>query len=184
MSYTEMSIVNAANMLWKIYPNWCEDFDYVAMARDGSGRHWGYFDKDVKESPKNHITFSRKDFYSLMLVLGKKYNNFSPAIKSQYEYINWTLEEFYCFLAGGAVNRDLYAGLGQAHGDKCDQYKDYWESYGVPYYHGCVLYMLTYTPFMNRPKPQSKEFVVDMYIRHRAWFIKKDNILNETLEGL
>lgn len=58
-------------------------------------------------------------------------------------------------------------GMVSAHGDKTYQYKDFWERHGLEYKKAQIIYFLTYTKVMDRPKPESKEWVVDNYKKYQ-----------------
>lgn len=61
---------------------------------------------------------------------------------------------------------DAYGGMVSAHGDKVDQYRDYWHSSGIDFNKAQIIYFLTFTELMDRPKHQSKEWVVDNYDKY------------------
>jgi hypothetical protein len=57
-----------------------------------------------------------------------------------------------------------YEGLLQAHGDKVEQYREYWESLQLNFNRCSVIYLLTYTNRLGTiPKHLSKEWVVMNY---------------------
>lgn len=58
---------------------------------------------------------------------------------------------------------DSCGGMVGAHGDKMSQYRDYWESNGLDYNKAQIIYFLTFTKVMDRPKHESKQWVVDNY---------------------
>ena len=47
--------------------------------------------------------------------------------------------------------------------DKAYGYKRQWEKAGVPFNHGVLLFLLTYTSEMDREKCESDQFVIDKY---------------------
>lgn len=61
---------------------------------------------------------------------------------------------------------DACGGMVSAHGDKSDQYQWYWQSAGMDFKKAQIIYFLTFTRLMNRPKHESKEWVVDNYAKY------------------
>jgi hypothetical protein len=61
---------------------------------------------------------------------------------------------------------DACSGMIAAHGDKSDQYREYWHSSGMDFKKAQIIYFLTFTKLMERPKHQSKEWVVDNYDKY------------------
>lgn len=84
---------------------------------------------------------------------------------NQYEYMENYLDSFWIEIFGKNLKETFCSGIISAHGDKCYQYRKYWQENEVPFNHGCMIYMLTYTNLLDRPKHLSKEFVVEMYHR-------------------
>lgn len=59
-------------------------------------------------------------------------------------------------------------GLVSAHSDKCEQYREYWDRYKIPFYHAILVYLLTYTKvFEETPKHLSREWVVVNYHKYQ-----------------
>lgn len=90
---------------------------------------------------------------------------------SQYDYID---DHFADFLEKVGIDRRLADGMSVAHGDKMHQYLSRWEEAGVPYYHGCLVCLLT------RLQPYSQEvrntpngwvaphqWVIDNYVKFK-----------------
>lgn len=63
---------------------------------------------------------------------------------------------------------DACGGMVSAHGDKTDQYQTYWVGKGLDFNKAQIIYFLTYTKLMDRPKHESKEWVVDNYSKYEA----------------
>lgn len=62
-----------------------------------------------------------------------------------------------------------YEGMISAHGDKVEQYREYWESKGLNFNKAQIIYFLTYTNRMGlTPKHMSKEWVVLNYDSYKA----------------
>jgi hypothetical protein len=57
-------------------------------------------------------------------------------------------------------------GLITAHHDKIDQYRDTWEEAGLDFNVCAMIYLLTFTSEMDRPKPESEQWVMDNYIKY------------------
>jgi len=58
-------------------------------------------------------------------------------------------------------------GMIAAHGDKVDQYEDYWVSKGLEFKKAQIIYFLTYTHLLGvAPKHTSREWVVDNYDKY------------------
>lgn len=64
---------------------------------------------------------------------------------------------------GDARYIDACGGMVAAHGDKSEQYRDYWHSSGIDFNKAQIIYFLTYTKLMEQPKHLSKEWVIDKY---------------------
>jgi hypothetical protein len=59
---------------------------------------------------------------------------------NHYKYLDAHLPTFLYLL----LNDDEHFGLVGAHGDKCYQYREYWKAKGIPFEHGCLIYLLSY----------------------------------------
>jgi hypothetical protein len=63
---------------------------------------------------------------------------------NQYTWLDANLETFFDRLQVKPVYyKGCIQGIISCDGDKCEQYKYAWEDAGVPYVHGCAIYMLT-----------------------------------------
>ncbi|AEH03771.1 hypothetical protein AVT69_gp346 [Pseudomonas phage PhiPA3] len=59
---------------------------------------------------------------------------------------------------------DSCMGMLAAHGDKSEQYRDYWVSRGLDYKRAQLVYLLTFTKLLGAtPKHHSKEWVLTNY---------------------
>lgn len=63
---------------------------------------------------------------------------------------------------------DACGGMVAAHGDKVDQYHDYWLEHQLFFLKAQIIYFLTYTKLMDRPKHESKQWVVDNYAKYES----------------
>lgn len=80
----------------------------------------------------------------------------------------YMIDNFYKFIAtvfDGELNYIAACdGLMDAHGDKVDQYKAYWESVGLDFNKAQLIYLLTFTKLMGeRSKNQSHYWVEENY---------------------
>ena len=65
-----------------------------------------------------------------------------------------------------------------AHGDKVYGYCDEWEEKNIPFYHGALLYLLTYieSEMVGYKKSQSTEFVIDKYQHYLPKIIEVEKL--------
>ena len=85
---------------------------------------------------------------------------------SHYHYLELVIEEFWNEVFGRSLKETGCGGIITAHGDKCRQYNDAWSDAGINEYRGALLYMLTYTNLMDRPKHDSCQWVIDNYSKY------------------
>lgn len=81
---------------------------------------------------------------------------------------HYMIDNFYKFIATVFDGEPNYIaacdGLMDAHGDKVDQYKEYWESVGLDFNKAQLIYLLTFTKLMGeRSKNQSHYWVEENY---------------------
>lgn len=57
-------------------------------------------------------------------------------------------------------------GLITAHHDKIHQYRETWEEAGLDFNICAMIYLLTFTSEMDRPKPESEQWVIDNYNKY------------------
>jgi len=86
---------------------------------------------------------------------------------SHYNYLNDHLDLFWQKVFGKNLLDSYCAGIIDAHGDKGYDYKKRWEETGINFYHGMMLFMLTYTEVMDRPKHESTEWIIENYEKYR-----------------
>ncbi len=88
--------------------------------------------------------------------------------QSHYEYLDANLNSFWKGVFGKSLEQMYCDGISAAHGDKCYQYQHTWQEHGIHFYHGCALYMLTYTDLLGDwPKHQSCQWVIDNYDKYK-----------------
>lgn len=60
-----------------------------------------------------------------------------------------------------------YDGMVSVHGDKVDQYEEYWVSQGLDFKKAQIIYFLTFTHLLgNVPKHHSKDWVIHNYDKY------------------
>lgn len=98
----------------------------------------------------------------------------SPTIKSHYDYLDAVIEQFGALVLSERERTQFNKGTVVAHGDKCYHYMDRArKDHGIHPFHFAILYLLTYTSLMDKPKHESYNWVVTKHehylpIIHRA----------------
>lgn len=87
---------------------------------------------------------------------------------SHYKFLDEHLAKFWTEAGAGNMTKGDASGMSGSHGDKGYQYADEWEERGIHFYHGMMLYMLTYSSLMDMPKHKSSEWVAKNYLRFRS----------------
>ena len=87
--------------------------------------------------------------------------------KNHYDYLEQNLNTFWTAIFEKTLDESGNSGLIVAHGDKISQYESDFEEAGIPYYHGCMMYMLTYTNKLgDTPKWESVQWIIDNYTHY------------------
>lgn len=86
---------------------------------------------------------------------------------SGYDYLEMILPMFAKVVKLSDPSVNLSYGYITAHGDKAYGYKTTWLNHGIPFFHGLLLYLLTYTKAMDREKHLSDEWVISSYEKYR-----------------
>lgn len=86
---------------------------------------------------------------------------------SHYDFLDEHLDTFWQKAVGKPLDQSGAAGIVTAHGDKAYGYQSMWERAGIHFYHGMMLYMLTYSKVMDRPKHESGQWVIDQYPHYK-----------------
>lgn len=86
---------------------------------------------------------------------------------SHYDWLNDHLAEFWLKAFGQSLSDSGFGGVIGAHGDKAYGYRSDWEAEGIPFPHGVALYFMTYSKRMDRPKHESKEWVIENYPKYK-----------------
>lgn len=85
---------------------------------------------------------------------------------SHYDYLDVMLNPFWVKVFNKTADEMWFGGAVSAHGDKCYGYKNKWAKADINSYRGALLYLLTYTKVMDRPKHESSEWVIENYSRY------------------
>jgi len=78
--------------------------------------------------------------------------------KTHYEYL---IKNFPIFLIALGINPAQYMGMIVSHGDKVDSFKRKFEESGIHFYHGVVIYLLSYIKPYSDECRQTKNGWVD-----------------------
>ena len=89
----------------------------------------------------------------------KRYDN-------HYNYLDDHLDLFWIKVFGRNLDDSWCGGIISAHGDKGRGYSWKWENAGIPFNHGMMLFMLSYTKIMDKPKHHTGQWVVDNYSKY------------------
>lgn len=97
----------------------------------------------------------------------------TPTIKSHYDYLDAVIEHFGALVLPEREQPQFNKGTVVAHGDKCYQYMDCArEDHGIDPFHFAMIYLLTYTSLMDRPKHESYNWVVTKH-EHFLPYLKR-----------
>jgi hypothetical protein len=97
---------------------------------------------------------------------------------NHYEYLEKNLDNFWKEIFNKTLDEMWCSGIIVSHGDKGSQYKQRWEEKNIPFNRGMLIYMLTYTRELDRPKWESCQFVIDKYEKYLP-IIEKIERLNK-----
>lgn len=87
---------------------------------------------------------------------------------NHYEWLDATIEVFGPLVFGKPNGHHFGEEFITAHGDKCYSYMESAEDeHGIPKWHTAMLYLLTYTELMDRPKPQSYQWILDNHEKYK-----------------
>ena len=86
-------------------------------------------------------------------------------IRNHYVYLHYVWEDFHKAVFGKTASESFRGGMVGEHGDKVYGYFEEWEEKNIPFFHGALLYLLTYieSEMDGYTKSQSSEFVIDKY---------------------
>lgn len=94
---------------------------------------------------------------------------------SHYDYLELVLNNFWKHVFGKSLRDTWNAGIIGAHGDKGYGYKRNWEKAGVPFNHGMLLFLLTYTSELgDTPKHESCQWVINNYQKYLPMILKAE----------
>lgn len=97
------------------------------------------------------------------------------SFKNHYDYLDRVLPVFWLKRFDKSLDESGCSGIVGAHGDKGYQYREQWLASGVPFFHGMLLYMLTYTPLMTYEKHHSRWAVVEFYHHYKSLIVECEN---------
>jgi len=86
---------------------------------------------------------------------------------SHYEFLDHHLDDFWQAVLGKSLSDSFCAGIVSAHGDKGYCYRRQWAEKGIHFYHGMMIFLLTYTDIMDRPMHEAGQWVIDNYERFK-----------------
>lgn len=105
------------------------------------------------------------------------------ARRSHYDYLNSVIERFWVKVFDKTMDEMWCSAIVIAHGDKCEGYKYEWSDLDIPFFHGVLLYLLTYTKIMDMPKHESSEWVVKNYERFKPMILEaEEEFMNSLIE--
>lgn len=88
--------------------------------------------------------------------------------KSHYDYLEAVIAKFGELVFNKPNGNHFCEGFIGAHGDKCYSYmRDANEEHDIPEHRFAMIYLLTYTSLMDRPKHESYEWVLSNYERFK-----------------
>lgn len=84
---------------------------------------------------------------------------------SHYDYLNEVLPAFWLKHFEKSMSDMWCGGIIGAHGDKGSCHKTEWEKVGIPYQHGMILFLLSYTKEYpeDRPSWEKSDWVIENY---------------------
>ena len=102
-------------------------------------------------------------WYEMFITIGAdKYNI------SHYKYLELVIDTFWVSVFGKTPSEMFCGGIVGAHGDKGSGYERTWK-YSEPsinFNRGMLLFLLTYTKVMDRPKIETGQWVIDNYPKY------------------
>ena len=94
---------------------------------------------------------------------------------SHYDYCDAVIEKFWMNVFGNTPEGTNCGGIVAAHGDKAYGYKRTWEDANIPFYHGVLLFLLTYTKELgDTPKHESCDWVIRNYPKYQPLIEKSE----------
>ncbi len=96
---------------------------------------------------------------------------------NHYDYIDVVLPEMIILLRKVHPDINLYGVCPVSHGDKVYQYKSGFEKARIPFYRGALLYLLSYSSLLDRPRHEVVEWVVEQYPFFKSFFEAAEDAL-------
>jgi len=115
-----------------------------------------------------HQTIGESDSFEKVFIKTKKTMEF----RNHYTYLNMILTDFWIMVFNKTPEEMWCAGIVSAHGDKCDRTNRDWKEAGIPFNHGALLFLLTYTKLMDYEKCEYSKWVIDNYPKYKDIIIK------------
>jgi hypothetical protein len=105
--------------------------------------------------------------------------------ESHYDYCDAVLNDFWMEVFGMTSEQMWCGGIVGAHGDKAYGYKDKWNEAGIPFEHGVMLFLLSYTrEYGDRPKHESHQWVIENYPKYKPKLEAAENkVLKEKFKN-
>lgn len=87
-------------------------------------------------------------------------------MKNHYDYLDQHLIPFSAKTKAEGMTNNLIT----AHGDKAYGYKDQWEQHGIPFNHGVLLFILTYTwPYAAQVRDGARGLKPQAWVKPNDW---------------
>lgn len=100
-----------------------------------------------------------------------------------YDYLEFVVDEFWELVFGKITSEMHCAGIIGAHGDKGYGYKTDWEEANIPFNHGILLFLLTYTKVMDKKKYESCQWVIDNYPKYLPMIKEAEEKVLKSIKG-
>lgn len=101
---------------------------------------------------------------------------------SHYDYLDAILEAFWKLVFDKTPEEMWCDAIVACHGDKCYGYRGTWEKFEIPFNHGALLYLLTYTSKLgDTPKHKSCEWVIQNYPKYMHKIQEAEKSLSKEL---
>jgi len=136
---------------------------------------------DFESATKYGFTYTEICIHDIGLI--------ETAEKYYYDYLDSVIDFFWVKVFNKTIDQMWCSGIVSAHGDKCTCHKYEWVNNNIPFYHGALLYLLTYTKIMDKPKHESCEWVIENYEKYKDDIVKAEeefdsHILKKSSRGL
>lgn len=135
----------------------------------------------------NNLVENEKDYdddsWSMLDISILETSLYQVGHRSHYDYLNSVIERFWMKVFGKTMDEMWCSAIVTEHGDKCSGYRYEWNDSDIPFFHGVLLYLLTYTKIMDVPKDESSEWVVKNYERFKPMILEaEEEFMNSLIE--